>query len=255
MQVITAAPPVTIVERLAVVRSAVVATLLLAAAASLAWLFLGTPIVGKLVPEGRPSEAQVMFDVLAWAAVLVVPASLLLIGATRLVEAIEAAAALRPRPLSPDVRQALGDDALAAIDLRLPGGRRVRELVLGSFGIVIVGEVPPPSISRAVGSRWEVRDERGRWIPVEGPTDRTARDAERVRSWMADDDRDFVIKVYAVVLTEDPRVQRTASCAVVRPADFPAWLATLPPQRGLSAGRRERVEQMIREIAASGTSR
>jgi hypothetical protein len=255
MQVIAAAPSATIVQRLAVARSAVVAALLVASAASLAWLFVGTPFVGSLIPEGRPSDAQVIVDVLVWTAVLIVPASLLLIGVTRLVEAIEAAAALRPRPLSPAVRDALGPDAVAATDLRLPGGRRVHELILGTFGIVVVGEVPPASISRNVGSRWEVRDERGRWIPVEGPMDRTSRDAERVRGWLAGDDRDFLVRVYAVVVTNDARVQRTSTCAVVRPSDLAAWLGTLPPQRGLISARRERVEQMVREIAASGTSR
>lgn len=255
MQVIAAAPPATIVERLAVARSAVVAALLVVTAASLAWLFVGTPLIGSLIPEGRPSDAQMIVDVLVWTAVLIVPASLLLIGVTRLVEAFEQAAALRPRPLSPAVRDALGPDSVAAIDLRLPGGRRVHELILGSFGIVVVGEVPPRSISRNVGTRWEVRDERGRWIPVEGPMDRTARDAERLRGWLASDDRDFLVKVYAVVVTNDDRVERTASCAVVRPSDLSAWMATLPPQRGLSSTRRERVEQMVREIAAFGTSR
>ena len=255
MQVIAAAPPVTIVQRLAVARATVVATLLVAAAGSLAWLFIGTPFVGSLIPEGRPSDAQVIINVLVWTAVLVVPASLLLIGVTRLVEAFEAAASLRPRPLSAAVRNALADDAVAATDLRLPGGRRVHELVLGSFGIVVVGEVPPQSISRNVGSRWEIKDERGRWLPVEGPLDRTARDAERVRSWLADDDRDFVVKVYAVVVTIDPRAQRTPNCAVVSPVDFGSWVATLPSQRGLSVTRRERVEQKVRQVAASGTSR
>ena len=255
MQVIAAAPRVTIVQRLAVARSAIVAALLVAAAASLAWLFVGTPFVGTLIPEGRPSDAQVIVNVLVWTAVLIVPASLLLIGVTRLVEVFEKAAALRPRPLSPAVRDALTPDALAATDLRLPGGRRVHELILGAYGIVVVGEVPPMSVSRNVGSRWEVRDERGRWMPVEGPMDRTSRDAERVRGWLAGDDRDFIVKVYAVVVTNDPRVQRTPSCAVVRPSDLAAWVATLPPQRGLSSARRERVEQLVREIAASGTSR
>jgi len=255
MQVIAAAPPVTIVQRLAVARATVVATLLVAAAASLAWLFIGTPFVGTLIPEGRPSDAQVIINVLVWTAVLVVPASLLLIGVTRLVEAIEAAASLRPRPLSPAVRNALDDDALAATDLRLPGGRRVHELVLGTFGIVVVGEVPPQSISRNVGTRWEIKDERGRWIPVEGPLDRTSRDAERVRGWLAADERDFVVKVYAVVISNDARVGRTPNCAVISPADFGSWVATLPPQRGLTAARRERVEQKVREVAASGTSR
>jgi hypothetical protein len=255
MQVIASAPPATLVQRLAVARSAIVACLLVIAAASLAWLFLATPAIKTLIPEGRPSDAQVIFDVLVWTAVLVVPASLLLIGVTRLVEAVEAAAALRPRPLSPAVRSVLGDDALAATDLRLPGGRRVHELLLGGFGIVVVGEVPPSSISRNVGPRWEVRDPRGRWIPVEGPIDRTARDAERVRGWLSADDRDFVVKVYAAVVTEDPRVQRAPNCAVVRPQDFAAWISTLPSQRGLTTSRRERLEQMVREIAAEGTTR
>lgn len=255
MQVIAATPPVTIVQRLAVARSAVVAALLVAAAASLAWLFLATPFVESVIPQGRPSDAQVIFSIVAWTAILVVPASLLLIGITRLVGAIEAAAALRPRPLSTALRGALGEDALAATDLRLPGGRRVHALVLGKFGIVAVGEVPPPSISRALGSRWEVRDGRGRWIPVEGPTDRTARDAERVRGWLSTEDRDFLVKVYAVVVSDDPRVSRTPTCAVVSPADFPAWIAALAPQRGLTPSRRQRVEEMVRGIAASGTSR
>jgi hypothetical protein len=255
MQVIAAAPSVTILQRLAVARSAVVAALLVAAAASLAWLFIATPFVGSLIPEGRPSDAQVILNVLVWTAVLVVPASLLLIGVTRLVEVIEAASTLRPRPLSTAVRSALAEDNLAATDIRLPGGRRVHELVLGGFGIVVVGDVPPSSISRSVGTRWEIKDERGRWIPVEGPVDRTARDAERVRGWLAADDRDFVVKVYAVVVTNDQRVQRSSSCAVVRPADLPAWISTLAPQRGLTASRRERVEQLVKEIAAAGTTR
>ena len=255
MQLIAAKPQSTIVQRIAVARSFAVAALLLAAAASLAWLFVGTPIVSSVVPDGRPSDVQVVLSVLLWTAVMIVPASLLIVGVSRLVEVIEAAVALRPRRLDPAIQSALGPDALAATDLHLPGGRRVHELVLGSFGIVVIGEVPPPAISRNVGYRWEVRDERGHWIPIEGPVDRAARDAERVRGWLATEDRDFLVKVYAVVVTSDRRVERTAACAVVQPADFAAWLRTLPPQRGLTPGRRERVEQMVREIATAGTNR
>jgi hypothetical protein len=255
MQVIAADSSATVEQRLAVARSALVATLLVAAAAATAWLFLGTPLVKSLIPEGRPSDAQVIVNILMWTTALIVPAGLLLIGVTRLMDTVDAVAALRPRSLSRAVRDAMTDDVLAATDLRLPGGRRVRELVLGSFGIVVVGEAPPPSISRAIGSRWEVRDRRGRWIPVEGPTDRTARDAERVRGWLATEDRDFLVKVYAVVVTSDPRVERTPNCAVVQPAEFSVWVAGLAPQRSLTASRRERVEHMVREIAADGTSR
>jgi hypothetical protein len=255
MQVITAAPPATPLQRLAVARSAVVAILLVVTAASLAWLFVGTPVIAVLIPDGRPSDSQVIFDILVWTAVLVVPACLLLIGVTRLVDAFQSAAALRPRPLSPAVRSALGEGTLAATDLHMPGGRRVHELVLGPYGIVVIGEVPPRSISRNVGPRWEIKGARGRWVPVENPVDRTARDAERVRGWFAADDRDFVVKVYAVVVADDDRVQRTPTCAVVRPVDFAAWLGALPPQRGLTPARRERVEQMVREVAAAGTAR
>jgi hypothetical protein len=249
MQVIAAAPHVSLAARIAVARSAVVAALLVVAGASLAWLFVATPIINALMPAGQASMAQVAIGVLAWAVAIVVPAGLLLIGIARIAETVEAAAALKPRALTPALRAAIGPDQLATTDLRLPGGRRVHELVLGPFGIVVIGEVPPPSFSRATGSRWEIRDERGRWIPVESPTDRTTRDAERVRGWLGTDDRDFVVRVYAAVITEDPRVTRTPSCAVIAPIDLAGWLAGLPAQRGLSVERRERLGDLVRQAA------
>jgi hypothetical protein len=122
--------------------------------------------------------------------------------------------------------------------------------VLGPFGIVVLGAVPPPSFSRHVGSLWEVRDDRGRWIPIEDPLQRASRDAERVRGWLATEDRDFLVKVYAVVVTEDVRVDRSPNCAVVRPRELSEWLAGLPPQRGLTPVRREHLVDLIRSIAA-----
>jgi hypothetical protein len=255
MQVIAAAPPVSFSARVAVARSAVVATLLVVAGASLAWLFVATPIVGGLMPSGQATTSQAVVEILAWVVAIVVPAGLLLIGVTRIAETVEAAAALKPRALTPALRAALGPDQLAATDLRLPGGRRVHELVLGPYGIVVIGEVPPPAISRAMGTRWEVRDERGRWIPVESPTDRATRDAERVRSWLGSDDRDFVVRVYAAVISDDRRVPRTGACAVVSPDDLAAWLGGLPPQRGLSVERRERLAELVRSAAGRPTAR
>lgn len=255
MQVIATAPRISVVQRLAVARSVAVALLLMAAATGIAWLFVGTPIVGAIIPQGRPTDTQLIIGVVVWAALLVVPAGLLLLGVARLVEAIEVLGALRPRRLSRTVQDALeslGPDTLAATDLRLPDGRRIRELVLGSFGIVVVGGVPARSVSRSVGSRWEMRDRRGRWVAVEAPVDRAARDAERVRAWLAADDRDYVVKVHPVVVTDDTRVSRSAGCAVVSPSDLAAWLAVLPPQRGLTATRRERIERLVRDVAASG---
>jgi hypothetical protein len=250
MQVIAAAPPVTMSARLALARSALVATLLVAAGASMAWLFLATPIIGEVIPDGRPTTLQVVVGVLVWIVAIVVPAGLLLMGVARTADTLELAFALRRRGLSPAVRAALGPDMLAAMDLRIPGGRRVHELVLGPFGIVVLGEVPPPSVSRHSGPRWEVRDGRGRWIPIEGPLDRAARDAERIRSWLTSDDRDFLVRVYAAVVTGDPRIERTPSCAVVAPGAVGAWLAALPSQRGLTEERRLRLAALVREVAA-----
>jgi len=100
-----------------------------------------------------------------------------------------------------------------------------------------------------VGSHWEVKNGKGRWIAIEGPVDRVTRDAERVRGWLSMDDRDFVVRVYAVVVTDDPRVQRSSTCAVVAPSDLMSWIAGLPFQRGLTPERRERLAGMVREVA------
>lgn len=255
MQVIAAPPIVSSSDRLALARSVLVATLMVVAGASLAWLLVATPIVDVLIPNGRPTGAQVAVDVLAWFVAIVVPAGLLLIGVARMAETFEAAKALRPRPLSSALRGALGPEHVAVTDLRVPGGRRVNELVLGPFGIVVFGEVPPASVSRHVGPRWEIRGERGRWIPIEAPVDRAARDAERVRGWLASDDRDFLVRVYAAVVTDDQRVQRTPNCAVVASRDVEGWLGALPAQRGLTAGRRERLGSMVRTVAMSSQGR
>ena len=169
-------------ERVAVLRSAATAILLLLAGAMLAWLCLGTSLVNQFIPAGRPSMTQMAVGVVVWGFAIVVPAGFLLIGFARVAATVEAVGALRPTAVTPQLAKALGPDHLAATDLLLPGGRRIHELVLGPFGIVVLGDVPPASITRHVGTRWEVRDDRGRWIPVEAPVERATRDAERVRA-------------------------------------------------------------------------
>ena len=57
-----------------------------------------------------------------------------------------------------------------------------------------------------------------------------------------------------MVVTDDPRIERTPTCAVVSPGQLGAWIATLPPQRGLTRTRRDRVEQLVREVAAAGAT-
>ena len=250
MQVIVADASRSRGDRFALMRSAATAVLLLLAGVMLGWLCLATPLINSFIPDGRPSTFQTAMGVMAWGFAILVPAGFLLFGLARIASTIDAASALRPTAVTPTLARALGPDHLAATDLMLPGGRRIHELVLGPFGIVVLGDVPPPGVSRHVGSRWEIRGARGRWVPIEAPLERASRDAERVRGWLTTHDRDFLVRVYAAIVTDDPRVERTPTCAVVRTADLAGWLEALPTQRGLSEERRESLVQLIRSVAA-----
>ena len=61
-------------ERIAVVRSAATAILLLLAGALLAWLCLGTSLVNQFIPAGRPSMMQMAVGVGVWGFAIIVPA-------------------------------------------------------------------------------------------------------------------------------------------------------------------------------------
>ena len=251
MQVIAVRSSGNLADRIAGVRSFTVAILLLLAGLALAWLCLATPLVTSFMPYGRPSPIQVVSGILVWGFAIALPGAFLIMGLARMASLIESIAASRPRRVTPQLAQALGADHLAATDLVLPGGRHVHEMVLGPFGIVVLGDVPPRSATRHVGARWEVRDDRGRWIPIEDPVQRASRDAERVRGWLAADDRDFLVRVYAAIVTEDATVDRSATCAVVNPVDLAAWLEALPAQRGLTPQRREHLTEMVRALAGA----
>ena len=187
---------------------------------------------------------------IAWVFAVGVPVALMVLGVAWLAATLETVRGMRPRSITPRLARALGPDHLAATDLVLPGGRWIHEMVLGPFGIVVLGDVPPPSLSRHVGASWEIRGEGGRWIPIEAPLDRAARDAERVRGWLGSHDRDFLVRVSAAIVTDDRRVERTATCAVVPPDQLAAWLESLPAQRGLTPDRRSQLVELIRSVAA-----
>lgn len=250
MQVIAASNLVSRADRLAVVRSGIASVLLVLAGFALALLCVGTPLVSTFIPSGRPTAAQAAAGVVIWGFAIAVPAVLTILGFARIASTLDAAQGMRTRTVTPRLARALGPDHLAATDMILPGGRWIHELVLGPFGIVVLGDVPPASLSRHVGTTWEIRGDRGRWIPIEAPLDRATRDAERVRGWLATDDRDFLVRVYAAIVTEDPRLERSPSCAVVTPRDLAAWLEALPTQRGLTTERRERLVDLIRSVAS-----
>jgi hypothetical protein len=245
MQIIAGAAPLTRSDRLALARSTVTSLLLVLVGLLIGWLCFATPLVSEFTPQGRPSVAETATGIVAWGFAILVPAAFLIIGVARIAGTIEEAISLRPGTVTGSLAKSLGPDHLAASNVLLPGGRRIHELVLGPFGVLVLGAVPPPSVSRHVGPRWEVRDEGGRWVPIEAPLDRAARDAERLRGWISTDDRDFLVRVYAAVVTEDRRVERTASCAVVPPAQLAGWIGALPAQRGLTPERRQRIADMI----------
>jgi hypothetical protein len=227
-----------------------VGTILVIGGLALGWLMLGTSFLASFMPVGRPNPGQLALGAIAWGVALIAPAAVLMVGAARLASAAEMILAARPRP-TPAARLAavLGDEYVVAPRVALPDGRRVPEVVIGPFGAAVIAELPPSGVTRYRGATWEVRGPRGRWLPIENPLDRAARDAERVRRWIADEDHDFVVKTYAAVVSGDPKVERTAACAVIEADQIPAWLRSLPAQRSLTPTRRARIAELIREAA------
>ncbi len=228
----------------------VVGGVLLLGGLGLAWLAFATPIIRGLTPSVvRPSLDQMLIGGLVWGMSLVVPPLLAIVGAIRL--SVVAATALRPPKTGPvgSVGDALGDEYIVAPSVRLPDGRLIRNLVVGPFGVAIIGELPSPKNLRRHGSSWEIRRMDGRWAPLESPLEHATRDAERIRHWLAAEDRDFLVKVYSAVLVGDQPIERTAACATLAADQIPAWLASLPPQRSLNADRQDDIVDRIRSIA------
>jgi hypothetical protein len=228
-----------------------IGTVLVGISLALLYLVFGENFIDRFMPTGRPTTYQLVAGALAWTFALTAPAGFGLVGVSRLVTAYERWRARRPR-VTPAVRlrRAIGDDHIVATGVRLPDGSRVLpELVVGPFGAAVIEELPPPAavMSRGVRS-WEVRVGNGQIRTIENPLALAAHDAERVRAWLTPDDSDHVIKVYAAVVGNDPRVERTSSVALIEPAQVAAWLSSLPPQKTLDASRRDR---LVREIRAA----
>jgi membrane protein implicated in regulation of membrane protease activity len=219
---------------------------LLAGGLFLLWLAVATPLVGALAPQAlRPTVPEMALGGVVWGVALVAPPLFAIVGAWRLTRVVRA---LTVRPAVPVLVRAsaeLGDDFVAASDIRLPEGRTIRNLILGPFGLAVISEMPPARLTRRTGTSWEVRGPGGRWVHMENPLERASRDGERVRRWFGATDRDYVLKVFAALVTTDPTLQRTSSCAVLTPDQVPGWLASLPPARALTPDRREALVEHI----------
>lgn len=232
-----------------VIGGTLVGTLLVVGGITLAYLAFATPFLADLVPSGRLDATQTAVGIAIWSAALVAPAGFVLIGTSRLARILGAARRRMPRrsPYHTSIG-ALPDDVVVARGLTLPDGRPISDLLVGPFGAAVIRELPPQAVTRVRNGHWELRTAR-RWVPLENPLDRATRDAERVRRWLAHDDTDFVVKTYAAVVAAGHAVARTTTCAVLTPDDLAAWIAALPAQRSLNAGRRERILDIVRRSA------
>lgn len=247
MPVLAATPDRSIMRTLgSVVAGLSVGTILLGGGLLLGYLLLAGGIIERIAIPPRPTPAEMAVGIFAWTFALVVPAGFAVVGALRLLDTL-GIARQRPR-VRPAARvaAAMPPDHLVASRVRLPDGRIVPELIVGPFGVVVVGELPPAGASRHHGGRWEIRLRGGRWVPVENPLDRASRDAERVRRWLSADDSDHVVRVHAVMIDPDGRVERTPTCAVTTTQLLPQWLASLPAQRSFVADRQARVAELVR---------
>jgi hypothetical protein len=222
---------------------------------SLAFLVIGTPLVARLLPASQAGNGQVTSALLVWALSLAAGAALLVAGTNRLAKTVASVRA-RSAGRSP-VMRAIGklpDDILVAAGVVPHDGRPIPELVIGPFGVAIVHELDGPDRLRHAAHSWEMKTSEG-WVPTEHPLDRVARDAERVRHWLTHGDLDFVVRVYAALVTPDATVPRSPLCAVISDDQIPAWLAALPRQRSFSAARRNHLLTRIRESGAAEAPR
>jgi hypothetical protein len=228
----------------------VVGGVLLAGGLVLAWLAFATPLVRALSPSVvRPSMEQLAVGGVIWGLSLVAPPCFAIVGLIRLSQVF---GVLVRKPQAGPVAKAaplLPDDYVVAPSLELPDGRRIRNVIVGPFGLAVVGEALPWARTRRHGNAWEVRRSDGRWVPLEHPVERTSRDAERLRRWIGAEERDFIVKVYAAYVTADPTVARSSACAVIGPNEVAAWLAALPPQRSLYESRRDDLVARLSALA------
>ncbi len=236
---------------MAAVLAVVVGTLFLGAGIAITYVALTTSVVSDLARLGQGRVGSPLAGILVWALAFIVPGSLVVLGLARLVFAVELSLALRGSGLPPVASLAaqLPDDYTVAEDVRLPDRRVIPEVVVGPHGLALIEELPPSRASRQRGPYWEVRLLSGRWVPIENPLDRAARDSERLRRWIRSLEEDFSPRVYAAVVGDGHRVDRTSWVAVVTRDQIPGFLGALPPVRHMTRERQARLVELLRQAA------
>lgn len=227
-----------------------VGTVLVVGGLVVAYLALTHPVIGRFMIASRPTGGDIAAGAFVWAVTLIAPAVFVGAGAIRVVTSMTELQGRRSdQGHAARLDPAILGDIVVARAVILPDGRRVGEIVLGRFGAAVLGDLPPRGALRQTRGHWEVRIADGRFVPIENVLDRISRDAEHVRRWLSHADADHLVKVYAGLVTSDPTIRRTTTCAVVHPAQLSEWLAALPPQRGLTDARLDRLVEVVRTAA------
>lgn len=224
-------------------------SVLVAAGLVTAYLTIATPLVSTLVPDARSGGGHVAIGLGVWSFALVAGGALLVAGTSRLA-IIVAMFRTGRRVGGPAARaRALMPNEVAVASGVIPKeGRPIPELVIGAFGAAVVHELPSSKQIRHGRAGWESRTRDG-WQRMDDPLDVAMRDADRVRRWLSTADLDFVVRVYAALVVSDQSLQRSPTCAVISTEQIPAWIASLPRQRTLTAGRRARLPGMAQPPA------
>jgi hypothetical protein len=216
-----------------------------------AYLIFQTPLMSQVAPPMRgASAAGIVVGI--WSFSIVAGGALVVAGTDQLASVL---AGIRSgRRLVTPVMRVLHDlpaDIVLAIGVTPDRGLPIPELVIGQFGAAVVHA---DGVHETHHERSEAFEAGGvpTWRPWDDPVTRVTKDADRVRRWLAGADLDFVVRVHAAFVTTDTSIERTATCAVIAETQIPAWLAALPGQRSLTAGRRSRIVAMVREAVDHG---
>ena len=203
-------------------------------------LALTTRVVAALASAATPGDGSQVMGFLAWAAMLAAPVGLVLLGTDRLARMLATVRSGLWRRRRPDPLAGLPGDVMVIKGVRLDDGRPAPTLLVGGFGVAVVRGLP--AATRAERRSEAAADERGL-----DPRDAVTRDAERLRRWLSQREVDFVVRVYAAVVSTDETLTRSASCAVVTTEQLPAWIASLPRQRSLTVDRRSRLQGWLKD--------
>jgi hypothetical protein len=208
----------------------------------MAYLAVATPVVSELTPTRSGGAVSIGFGV--WSFALIAGGGLLVAGTNRLAILL---ASVRggDRADGPAARAlaSLSEEIVVARGVALDGGATIPEVAIGPFGVAVVHALPSSKQVRHGRAGWEAKIDDG-WQPMDDPLDAAMRDADRVRRWLSMADLDFVVRVYAALVVDDRALERSPTCAVISTQQIGAWIASLPRQRTLTAGRRGRLVAM-----------